>query len=277
MKAKCDVISVLGETNSGKSTLVNAIVGQKVSIVSRKVQTTIFNISGICTQGNVQLVLIDTPGFFRSKNAKNYEKTTWDAFRQSDSVLFVVDANKKHFGTTQKLLSKIDKHKNVILVLNKIDLLHKTDLLRITDEFAKIREYDSVFMVSALNNDGVDKLRDYLMKRAPAGEWLFNEDLITDQSTEKYVAEITREHIYDLLHQEIPYHSEVKTISIEQRKTGGWKITQEIIVHKESHKSMVIGKNGSKIKSIGESARMELQNILNCPVQLFLTVRVAGG
>jgi len=132
-------------------------------------------------------------------------------------------------------------------------------------------------MVSSLTENGLDKLRDYLLNNAPEGEWMFDEEATTDQSTESYVAEITREHVYDLLHQEIPYNIEIKTESIVARKPNGWRITQEIIVHKETHKSMIIGKGGSKIKAIGEAARKELQEIFECPVQLFLTVKIAKG
>lgn len=274
---KFNVISVLGETNAGKSTLVNALVGQKVSIVSRKVQTTISNISGIMTEGDTQIVLIDTPGFFKSKNALNYERKSWEAFRQTEEVIFVVDANKKSFAGSMKLLEKIDEKKRIILVLNKVDLIQRTKLLEIAQEFAKVRDFEQVFMVSSLTENGLNKLRDYLLNNAPEGDWMFDEDATTDQSTESYVAEITREHVYDLLHQEIPYNIEIKTESIVARKPNGWRITQEIIVHKETHKSMIIGKGGSKIKAIGEAARKELQEIFECPVQLFLTVKIAKG
>lgn len=273
MQKKCDVISVLGETNAGKSTLINALVGQKVSIVSRKVQTTISNISGILTEGDTQIVLIDTPGFFKSKNALNYERKTWEAFRSSELVIFVVDANKKNFNVSQGLLEKIDKEKKVILVLNKVDLVRKTGLLKIVQHFAQIRDFYEVFLISSTNEDGVDKLRDFLLKNAPEGDWMFDGEETTDQTTEDYVAEITREHLYDLVHQEIPYSAKVNTISIEERKNGGWKIFQEIVVQKETHKTMIIGHGAKKIKAIGESARKELQEIFGCPIQLFITVK----
>lgn len=273
MQKKCDVISVLGETNAGKSTMINALVGQKVSIVSRKVQTTISNISGILTEGNTQIVLIDTPGFFKSKNALNYERKTWEAFRGSDLVIFVVDANKKNFNVSTGLLEKIDKQKKVILVLNKVDLVKKAKLLSIVQKFAQIRDFYEVFLISSTNNDGIDKLRNFLLNNAPEGDWMFDEEETTDQSTEDYVAEITREHLYDLVHQEIPYSAQVKTIAIEQRKNGGLKIFQEIIVQKETHKTMIIGHGATKIKAIGEASRKELQEIFGCPVQLFVTVK----
>lgn len=275
MNKKCGVITVLGETNSGKSTLVNALVGQKVSIVSRKVQTTIFNISGIYTDESTQIILIDTPGFFKGKNAINYERRTWDAFRQTKTVLFVIDAHKKIQKNAKALIEKIDKEKDIILVINKIDLVKKTQLLSIIDEFSKIRDFSQVFMVSSMYNDGVEELREYLLKVAPDGDWLFPEDETTDQSIETYVSEITREHVYDLLHQELPYVVTVKTVSIEKRAPAGWIITQEIIVEKDSHKAMIIGKGGTKIKAIGSAARKELSDILECPIQLFLTVKVA--
>ena len=274
MSKRCDVVPVIGETNAGKSTLVNAIIGRKVSIVSRKVQTTVFNILGIYTKNDTQLVFIDTPGFFKGKNAVNLEKKAWEAFRQSQSVVFVVDANKKSFDISKSLLKKIDEKKNVILVLNKIDLIKKTKLLSIVQEFSGVREFENIFMVSSTTLDGIDSLRDSLLANAEEGGWLFDEKTVTDQSDEVYFAEITREHVYDLLHHELPYRLQVKTISIESRKHGGTKITQEILINRESYKPIVIGHKGDKIKAIGQAARLELQDILGHPVQLFLTVKV---
>lgn len=274
MNKKCNVITILGETNSGKSTLVNALVKQKVSIVSRKVQTTIFNISGIYTNKTTQLVLIDTPGFFKGKNAVNYERMTWDAFRRTNKVIFVIDAHKKILRNAKSLIEKIDQEKDVILIINKIDLIEKPKLLEIIDEFSKIRDFEQIFMVSSMYNDGIDELRKYLLKTASFGEWLFPEEETTDQSTETYVSEITREHVYDLLHQELPYNANVKTISITKREPSGWTITQEILVQKDSYKAMIIGKRGVKIKAIGMAARKELTELLQCPIQLFLTVKV---
>lgn len=274
MTKKCEVIPIIGETNAGKSTLVNAIIGKKVSIISRKVQTTIFNIIGVCTKGSSQLIFIDTPGFFKGKNAINLEKKTWEAFRQSSTIIFVVDASKRSFETSLSLLKKIDDKKNVILVLNKVDIVKKTSLLSKIKVFSELRAFAAIFMVSSTTLDGIDVLKNYLLDNAQDGDWLFDEQTTTDQSDETYFAEITREHVYDLLHQELPYNLQIKTCSVERRKHGGTKITQEILIHRDSYKPIVIGHKGEKIKSIGQSARLELQNILGHPVQLFLTVKV---
>ena len=273
---KINIVTIIGETNAGKSTLVNALVGQKVSIVSRKVQTTIFNIMGIITEGDTQVAIIDTPGFYRSKSANNYEKVAWGAFRKTELILFVIDGSKKNLEKSKKLIQKIDENKHVVLVINKVDLVRKPDLLKLIGEFSSLRNFEHVFLVSSVENlSGVGDLRKYLLDNAEPGEWLFAEDDTTDQSMEVYAAEITREHIYDLLHKEIPYSCSVKTISIEPREDGvGWKIMQDIIISKESHKSIILGKGGCKIKTIGESARKELQRLMECPIQLFLTVKV---
>lgn len=271
---KFNMVTIIGETNAGKSTLVNALVGQKVSIVSRKVQTTIFNVIGIITEGDSQIAIIDTPGFYRERSVRNYDKTAWDAFRQSELIMFVVDASKKDLEKSKKLVAKIDSQKKVVLVLNKIDMLHKPKLLAIISEFSALRNFEEVFLVSATELNGVEELRTYLLNSAVESEWMFNEDEITDQPMEIYAAEITREHIYDLLHQELPYACKVKTVSIKQRPNGGWIINQEVYLQRESHKPIFLGKNGSKIKAIGESARTELQRIMEVPIQLFLEAKV---
>ena len=190
-RKRCGFVAVLGETNAGKSTLVNKLVGHKVSIVSRKVQTTLSRILGIAISGNSQIILIDTPGFITDRKTSDQrsdvlEKTAWDAFRETDDVLFVVDAHKRDFEESMTLLQKIDKKKKVSLVLNKVDLIMKEKLLGIASEFSKIRDFENVFMVSSLSGDGVKDIEKYLAKIVPEGEWLFPEDEITDSSFEKF-------------------------------------------------------------------------------------------
>lgn len=269
---KCGFVSVIGETNSGKSTLVNAIVGQKVSIISRKVQTTLDRILGIAVHADSQIIFLDTPGFFYKRRADNLERIAWNASRESNEILFVVDGHKKNLDISFDILSKIDTKKRVSLVINKIDLVLKLDLLQIAEKFSHARQLENVFMVSALKNDGVSDIVRYLSNIIPEHEWLYDADEVTDQSFDKYVAEITREHLYDKIHHEIPYLCKVVTDHYEQN--GCIKIWQTIFVKSESQKKILLGHNGYKIKSIGMGAREELSRILEQKVELFLQIKV---
>jgi len=276
---RCGFVAVLGETNAGKSTLINKLVGQKVSIVSRKVQTTLSRILGIAISGNSQIILIDTPGFISDHKSSDHrsdilEKTAWDAFRETEEVLFVVDAHKRDFERSISLLQKIDKKKKISLVLNKVDLIKKEKLLEITSEFAKIRDFENVFMVSSLSGDGVKDIEKYLAKVVPEGEWLFPEDEVTDSSFEKFTSEITREHLYHRIHQEIPYRCKVVTENYRNESDGSVRIAQNILVKNKAHKIILLGHNGSKIKAIGLAARRELSELLGREVHLFLNVVV---
>lgn len=276
-KKRCGFVAVLGETNAGKSTLVNKLVGQKVSIVSRKVQTTLSRILGIAISGKSQIVLIDTPGFVPDHKSSGHgsdilEKTAWDAFRETEEILFVVDAHKRDFEKSEALLRKIDDKKTVSLVLNKVDLIMKEKLLEIVSEFSKIRDFENVFMVSSLNGDGVKDIEKYLAKIVPEGEWLFPEDEVTDSSFEKFTAEITREHIYYRVHQEIPYRCRIVTENYRNESDGSIRIAQNIFVKNKAHKIILLGHNGSKIRAIGSAARRELSELLGREVHLFLNV-----
>ncbi|MDR2682214.1 MAG: GTPase Era [Holosporaceae bacterium] len=272
---RCGFVAVIGETNAGKSTLVNKMVGQKVSIVSRKMQTTLDRILGIALYGNSQIILLDTPGFLRENSVESLSKTTWDAFRESDDVLFVVDVCKKNFDASRKLLQKIDVAKKVSLVMNKVDLIHKPELLGISQMFSQVRNFENIFMVSALTGSGVEDSLKYLSSAMSVGEWIYPEDTITDSSFEKYVSEITREHIYHRLHQEIPYKCVVKTENYQQQSDGSVKIVQNIYVKNNAHKIIFLGRQGSKIKAIGEAARRELSTLLGKNVHLFLHVLIS--
>ncbi len=276
---RCGFVAVLGETNAGKSTLINKLVGQKVSIVSRKVQTTLSRILGIAINGNSQIILIDTPGFVsyhKSVDQKTdvLEKTAWDAFRETEEVLFVVDAHKRDFEKSMTLLQKIDKKKKVSLVLNKVDLIKKEKLLEIASEFSKIRNFENIFMVSSLNGDGVEDIEKYLAKIVPENEWMFPEDEITDSSFEKFTSEITREHLYHRVHQEIPYRCRIVTENYRNEADGSVRIAQNIFVKSKAHKIILLGHNGGKIRAIGSAARRELSELLEREVHLFLNVVV---
>lgn len=272
MTKKCGYVAVLGETNAGKSTMINKIVGQKVSIVSRKIQTTLTRILGVAVYEDSQIILIDTPGFLRKGSAESLAKITWDAFREADDILFLIDVSKKSFDASIALLKKIDSAKKVSLVMNKVDLVHKPKLLEIAAMFSDIRKFENVFMISSLTGSGIDDILKYLDSIMPEREWMFKDDEITDSSFEQYVSEITREHIYHRLHQEIPYKCVVKTENYQNQKDGSIKIIQNIFVKNTAHKAIFLGHKGGKIKAIGEASRLELEELLNRKVHLFLHV-----
>ncbi|MDR3186879.1 MAG: GTPase Era [Holosporaceae bacterium] len=274
---RCGFVAVLGETNAGKSTLINRLVGQKVSIVSRKIQTTMSRILGIAIRGKSQIVLVDTPGFSRNKKNIKLERTAWDACRESDDVLFLVDASKKNFDNSVALLKKIDGSRKVSLLLNKVDLVHKPKLLELSQMLSQTRDFENIFMISSLTGSGVDDVLDYLASIVPEGEWIYGDDETTDLPFEKYVSEITREHIYHRIHQEIPYTCLVKTESCQNLSDGSVKIVQNIYVKSKAHKIIFLGHNGGKIKAIGKAAREELSSLLNGKVHLFLHVLVDGA
>lgn len=276
MEKKCGYVAVLGETNAGKSTLINKMVGQKVSITSRKIQTTLSRTLGIALYENSQIIFIDTPGFLHSntKSAESLSKVAWDAFRETENILFVIDVNKKNFDTSISLLKKIDEEKKVSLVMNKVDLIHKPELLKSAKMFSDVRNFEKIFMVSSINGSGVKDILKYLAEIVPQNDWVYSQDEITDSSFEKYTSEITREHIYHRLHEEIPYKCKVETESYDEQKDGSIKIVQNIHVKNNAHKIIFLGHKGGKIKAIGEAARKELSNFFERNVHLFLYVLV---
>lgn len=280
-KNKCGFVSVVGLPNAGKSTLVNTLVGTKVSIVSRKVQTTRCRVLGVALHDNAQIILIDTPGIFKPK--KTLEKAMVTAalssFEESDYIIHIVDAavsNPVDFNNVviNSLSDQNSKKNNVILVLNKVDRTSRPDLLAISKNMNEAFPYAATFMISATSGKGVQDLADYLSNALPEGDWLYPEDHITDMPMRLMAAEITREKIYDQIHQEIPYSVFVQTESWENFDDGSIKISQVIYVQKESQKGIVLGKGGSKIKSVGKAAREELEQILDTRVHLKTFVRV---
>lgn len=267
-------VSVLGETNSGKSSLLNLLVGSKVSIVSCKVQTTQKNILGIAMFGDSQVALLDTPGFFKQRAVENLERAAWSAFRESELVLFLVDVSRSNFYKSESLLSKIDDKKRVVLVLNKVDLIHKPKLLSIANNFSKIREYERVFMVSCMNKSGISDLSSYLQTTMPIGDWEFDCNETTTQGTGDYLAEITREHVLHRIHHEIPYRCLIETVAVQDQTDGSVEIAQDIIVPKEGYKKIFIGERGSKIRAIRIAAETEMSKLLEKNVSLLLHVKV---
>ena len=278
-KQRCGFVSVIGLPNAGKSTLVNTIVGTKVSIVSRKVQTTRSRILGIALHGNSQIVLIDTPGIFNAK--KTLEKAMVNAalssFEESDFIVHIVDAAAKNAVTKNVALQEALRErgaKSVILALNKIDNIDKIKLLALTQEMNEAYPYQATFMISALDGRGVKDLKSYLAGIVPEGIWMYDEDQITDMPMRLMAAEITREKIYDQAHQEIPYSVFVKTENWENFDNGSVKISQLIYVQRDTQKRILLGKGGAKIKAIGKAARAELEEILGVRVHLKTFVRV---
>lgn len=267
---KIGFFGVVGRTNVGKSTLVNALVGQKVSIVTHKVQTTKSKVLGIFTEGDSQVVLIDTPGLFRSKGIEGAKMVgeSWNEIHGTNNLLLIVDISKN----VKDQLSVLNNTKNmhVTLVFNKIDRVNKMIIPPIIKELtAKYSNVESVFLISAINYDGVDDLKRHLVSKCVPGDWAFESGTVTNLPFNKFAAEITREKVYELVNKEVPYKCEVETVKVD-----GNNIYQTIYVRKESHKPIVIGKNGAKIRSIGTSSRIELSILFRKKFNLFLNVEL---
>ena len=273
---RCGFVAVLGATNAGKSTPVNQLVGSKVSITSRKVQTTRRRILGIQIQDNTQIVLVDTPGLFRPKTSldKTMVKAAWSAVRDTDVVLFLWDA-RLDYTKAEPILKKLqDVQKPVYLVLNKIDLVPRDTLLTLSANFNALREFSKTFMISALHNQGLSELLKALGDELPEGPWHYPEDQLSDLPLRLLAAEITREHLFDRLHQEIPYALVVETQTWEPFEDGSVRIGQVVHVQKPAQKAIVLGKGGQQLKAIGQAARKELTAMLGHTVHLVLHVLV---
>lgn len=274
---RCGFVSVIGLPNAGKSTLTNALVGCKVSIVSRKIQTTRSRILGIALRGAAQLVLIDTPGIFKPKKTleKAMVSAAFNSFDEADVIAHMVDVSMKNPLEYNKIiLDAFEENAKVVLVLNKVDKIDKEVLLALSKEFNEAFSYEATFMLSALSGKGVDALADYFAAQLPISDWMYAEDQITDMPMRLMAAEITREKIFDQLHQEIPYAVFVETENWEQFDNGSVKISQVVYVQKDSQKGIVLGKRGSKIKAIGQASRLDLEEILETRVHLNIFVRV---
>lgn len=276
---KCAFVALLGIPNAGKSTLLNSLVGEKVSIVSPKVQTTRQRILGIATKDETQLIFVDTPGLFQPKKRleRAMVEAAWSSYKESDLNAFVVDLSvpiHRPDGQHQKeLLDKVSSDK-LILVMNKIDVLSKEVVLTRIEQYTKDVSFQKVFIVSALKSDGVEDFKTYLSELAPSSPWLYPEDELTDLPLKLWVAEFTREQLYLKLRQELPYETFVETESLENFDNGSVKINQVIYVSKEGQKAILLGHKGEKIKAISTSSRMELEKLLDRRVHLFLHVKV---
>lgn len=275
---RCGFVSVVGLPNAGKSTLVNALVGTKVSIVSRKVQTTRARMLGIALRGAAQIVLIDTPGIFTPK--KTLERAMVGAalssLEDADFILHIVDAarGERAVEENRDILNALAGRKNAVLVLNKVDRVEKSSLLAQAQALNDAFDYCATFMISALNGRGLADLAGYFAENLPEGPWMFPEDQVSDAPVRLMAAEITREKIFDRLHEEIPYAVFVDTEGWETFDDGSIKISQVVYVRKDSQKGIVLGKGGAQIKAIGQAARRDIEAMLDAKVHLKLFVKV---
>ena len=276
-ETRCGFVALIGATNAGKSTLLNSLVGAKVSIVTHKVQTTRALVRGIAIHDQTQIVFVDTPGIFRPRRRLDSAmvRSAWAGAGDADLVVLIADARKGLDPAAEEILARLkDVPHPKLLVLNKIDGMKRDQLLPVAKAFNDALAFDETFMISALHGDGVADLSAAIAGRMPAGPWLYPEDQLSDFPMRQLAAEITREKIYLRLHQELPYESTVETERWEERKDGSVRIDQVIYVARESQRVIVLGKQGRAIKEIGKAAREELAGILERPVHLFLFVKV---
>jgi len=289
MTTRAGFAAVIGAPNAGKSTLVNRLVGSKVSIVTQKVQTTRFPVRGVAMAGEAQIVLIDTPGIFapRRRLDRAMVRSAWTGAQDADAVVHLVDvqaqvavgggsgADRKAVEDIDRIVSGLkDAGRKAILALNKIDGLKRERLLVAAQALFGTGVYDEVFMISAKTGSGVDDLKARLAELMPEGPWLYPEDQTADLPVRLLAAEITREKLFLRVHEELPYQAAVETTQFEDRKDGAARIEQTVYVQREGHRPIVLGKGGQTLKWIGEQSRTELAQLLDRPVHLFLTVKV---
>jgi GTP-binding protein Era len=274
---RCGYVAVLGAPNAGKSTLVNRLVGAKVSIVTPKVQTTRARVLGIAVEGETQLVYVDTPGIFEPKRRldRAMVAAAWAGAEDADVVLLLVDAARGLDPDARRIVDALKaRGRKAALALNKIDLVRPEKLLPLAEALAREGVFEPVFMISAATGSGVDALERHLVAAMPEGPWLFPEDQLSDMPQRLLAAEITREQVFLQLHDELPYASTVETEAWEEFKDGSAKITQTIYVRRESQKAIVLGQGGRQIKRLGERARAELERVFDRRIHLFLFVKV---
>jgi GTP-binding protein Era len=278
--SRCAFVALIGAPNVGKSTLVNALVGAKVTIVSPKVQTTRTLVRGIAIEGKSQLVFVDTPGIFapRRRLDRAMVTTAWTGAHDADIVALMIDAKRGIDEETDAILGKLgDVAGCRLLILNKVDLVAKPNLLALAQEANGRVPFAATFMVSALSGDGIGDLKAWLATNAPEGPWHYPEDQISDAPLRSLAAEITREQLFNRLHQELPYRSTVETEVWKELRGGAVRIEQTIYVERESQRKIVLGKGGASIKAIGAAARAEIAKIIEQKVHLFLFVKVREG
>ena len=277
-QTKAGFVAVIGAPNAGKSTLVNALVGQKVAIVSPKAQTTRARLMGIAIEGPTQILLVDTPGIFEPRCRLDRAMVTaaWTGAEDADLILLVIDSAARERAEVERIIASLAERQHpLFLALNKIDLIEKGKLLALSADLTARLNPDKTFMISAANGDGVADLKQALATAMPGGPWLYPEDEVSDATDRMIAAELTREQIVNQLHQELPYATAVETETWEDRPDGSTEIRQQILVERDSQKAIVIGKGGQRLKSIGAAARAEIAHHLGRPVHLYLHVKVS--
>jgi GTP-binding protein Era len=277
---RCGFVALIGAPNAGKSTLLNALVGAKVSIVTPKVQTTRTLIRGIAIEGPAQLIFVDTPGIFspRRRLDRAMVGSAWASTQDADLVALLIDAKKGIKDDEEAILAKLGEIRPAkALVLNKVDLVDKRALLTLTQQLNERAAFAATFMISALTGDGVADLKSWFAAHVPLGPWLYPEDQISDAPLRQLAAEITREKLYLRLHQELPYQSTVETEVWKELKDGSVRIEQTIYIERDSQRKIVLGKGGQAIKAIGAAARADIAAAIEQPVHLFLHVKVREG
>ena len=275
---RCGFVALIGAPNAGKSTLLNTLVGTKLAIVTHKVQTTRARLTGIALDGPAQLVFVDTPGIFapRRRLDRAMVQAAWSGAADADLIVLLVDAKKGMDDEVSRIVEGLQAAgRTAILALNKVDTVRRDSLLGLSAALNDTGVFDQTFMISALTGDGVADLRAHLAAGVPPGPWLYPEDQITDVTQRLLAAEITREKVYLRLHQELPYASTVETEAWREQKDGGVRIEQVIHVARDSQKGIVIGKGGRTLKTIGELARQDMEQVFERRVHLFLHVRVS--
>jgi GTP-binding protein Era len=276
-QTRCGFVALIGAPNAGKSTLLNQLVGSKISIVTHKVQTTRARIRAIALEGNTQIIFVDTPGIFAPKRKLDEEMVAaaWAGAAEADATVLLIDARDGLNEANRAIVEGLEKaNLKVMLAINKIDTVPREKLLLLADELNKLYPFTDTFMISAMKGHGVQDLKQTLADRMPPGPWLYPEDQVADLPLRMLAAEITREKLFLRLHDELPYASTVETETWQERKDGSVRIEQVIFVERDSQKKIVLGKNGQTIKAIGQAARTEIAEALGQKVHLFLFVKV---
>ena len=276
-QTRCGHIAIIGAPNAGKSTLVNALVGQKVAIVSPKAQTTRTRLMGVAMHEATQMVLVDTPGIFQPERRldRAMVSAAWEGAADSDLIALIVDGRKGAGPKIDKIVEGlVDRKERKWLILNKVDISKKEKLLELADKLNSIASFEQIYFVSAQNGDGLEALKADMAAAMPEGDWHFPEDQVSDATDRLLAAEITREQLYHKLHEELPYASSVVTEKYTEREDGSIEIHQQILVARPTQRAIVLGKGGQMIKTIGSAAREELTSLMGVQVHLYLHVKV---